>query len=250
MIAGVVDALDGPTPVVLVHGAWHGAWCWAALQAELDRRGVPSYAIDLPGHGVSDRPLGDLHGDAEYVAEVLDRLGTDVVLVGHSYGGAVITEAATRTERVAHLVYLTAFVLDEGETMSSIPILDEVQPQPVVGLGRARRSRDDGTIVLDPVAAIPALYGRCTPAVQQAASARLSPQSKASFRQAVTAAAWQVLPSTYVRCTEDQTIPLAHQDAMASRCGTVLTLEADHSPFASMPAATADILERVARAST
>ena len=66
----MTDALSTPTPIVLVHGAWHGAWCFAALQAELDKRGVPSYAVDLPGHGISDRPLGDLHGDAACVADV------------------------------------------------------------------------------------------------------------------------------------------------------------------------------------
>ena len=244
---GMTDAVVVPTPVVLVHGAWHGAWCWSALQAELDKRGVPSYAVDLPGHGISDRPLGDLHGDAACVADVVERLATDVVLVGHSYGGAVITEAAMHTERVRHLVYLTAFVLDEGETLSSIPILDSAPAQQIIGLRSARRTLEDGTIALDPVAAIPSLYGCCEPAVQQAAVARLSPQPKASFMQSVTGASWKRVPSTYVRCTEDQVIALSHQDAMAQRCGTVLTLETDHSPFASMPAATADILARVAR---
>ncbi|HEX2784505.1 MAG TPA: alpha/beta hydrolase [Ilumatobacteraceae bacterium] len=246
----MTDTLVSVTPIVLVHGAWHGAWCWAAVQAELDKRGVPSYAVDLPGHGTSDRPLGDLHGDAACVADLIDRLATDVVLVGHSYGGAVITEAATRTQRVRHLVYLTAFVLDEGESLASIPILAALPPQQIIGLGQARRTLEDGAIALDPAAAIPALYGCCEPAVQQASAARLSPQPKASFAQAVTGASWKRVPSTYVRCTEDQVIPLAHQDAMAQRCGTVLTLETDHSPAASMPAATADILARVARHTT
>ena len=71
--------------VVLVHGAWHGAWCWSALQAELDQRGIASIAVDLPGHGASTAPLGDLHGDAAAVAAVVDRIDGDVVLVGHSY---------------------------------------------------------------------------------------------------------------------------------------------------------------------
>ena len=246
----MTEAMSVSVPVVLVHGAWHGAWCWSALQAELDRQGVPSYAVDLPGHGISDRPLGDLHGDAAYVVDVVERLATDVILVGHSYGGAVITEAAMFTTHVRHLVYLTAFVLDEGESMSRIPIFDSVAPQQIIGLGGARRVLDNNTIVLDPVAAIPALYGCCEPAVQQAAVARLSPQPTASFIQQVTGASWKRVPSTYVRCTKDQAISLAHQDAMAQRCGTVLTLETDHSPFASMPLATADILTLLSRANT
>ena len=84
--------------VVLVHGAWHGAWCWAALQAELDRRGVPSLAVDLPGHGASPEPIGGLHDDAAAVTALLDHLASGaagpITLVGHSYGGAVITQAA------------------------------------------------------------------------------------------------------------------------------------------------------------
>ena len=97
--------------VVLVHGAWHGAWCFAALQAELDSRGIPSLAVDLPGHGASTAPLGDLHGDAAALTEVLRTVRGPVVLVGHSYGGAVISQAAIPSN-VVHLVYLAAFVLD------------------------------------------------------------------------------------------------------------------------------------------
>jgi pimeloyl-ACP methyl ester carboxylesterase len=234
-------------PVVLVHGAWHGAWCWAALQAELDRSGVPSYALDLPGHGTSAAPLGDLHGDAASVASVIDRLGTEVVLVGHSYGGAVITEAALHTTHVGHLVYLTAFVLDEGESMTSVAVLADLPPEPEELLGRARSRGDHGTLVLEPQAAIPALYGHCAPEVQQAAAARLCPQPIASFVQTATGAPWRTTPSTYVRCTDDRAIAINHQDAMAARCSSVETLHTDHSPFASMPAATAALLVTLAR---
>lgn len=234
-------------PVVLVHGAWHGAWCWSALQAELDRHGVPSFALDLPGHGTSAEPLGDMHGDASAVASFIDRLGTEVVLVGHSYGGAVITEAALHTTHVGHLVYLTAFVLDEGESMVSVAVLADLPPEPEELLGNARNRGEHGTLVLDPQAAIPALYGHCTPDVQQAAAARLCPQAIASFVQPATGAAWRTTPSTYVRCTDDRAIAINHQDAMAARCSSVETLPTDHSPFASMPAETAALLVRLAR---
>jgi pimeloyl-ACP methyl ester carboxylesterase len=231
-------------PVVLVHGAWHGGWCWSALQAELDQRGVPSYALDLPGHGTSPFFFGDLHSDAASVVLAIERLGRDVVLVGHSYGGAVITEAALHTDRVAHLVYLTAFVLDEGESMIRIPMLDALRLPPTK-LAAARQRREDGTLTLDPELAVPALYGRCSAEVQQAAVARLGPQPIATFVQPVTGAGWRRTASTYIRCTADEAVPLVHQDAMAQRCGSVFTLETDHSPFASMPAATAEVLLRV-----
>lgn len=230
-----------PLPVVLVHGAWHGGWCWAALQAELDRRAIPSYAIDLPGQGASTAPLGDLHGDAAHVAEVIDRLGTDVVLVGHSYGGAVITEAAVRTGRVRHLVYLTAFALDAGESVLG---LLRTLPHHDVALSAAMRpGTSEGTTVLDPASAVPALYARCDAAAVQAALARLSPQSMATFTQETTGCPRPRVASTYVVCTEDEAVHPVHQEAMAERCDTVVRLDTDHSPFLSAVTATADVIE-------
>jgi len=235
---------SAPRPVILVHGAWHGAWCWSALQAELDRRGVPSYAVDLPGQGASTAPLGDLHGDAAHVADVVDRLGTDVVLVGHSYGGAVITEAAVRTARVAHLVYLAAFALDAGESV--LGLLRSLPHHEVALSAAMRPGVVEGTTVLDPVAAVPALYGRCDPTVVRAALARLSPQSMATFTQETTGCPRPRIGSTYVVCTEDEAVHPEHQAAMATRCDTVVRLATDHSPFVSAVAATADVIEAAA----
>lgn len=230
--------------VVLVHGAWHGAWCWAALQDRLDRRGIASFAIDLPGHGVSTLPLGDLHGDAQHVADVIDAWARPVVLVGHSYGGAVITEAAVRTSNVEHLVYLAAFAPDEGHgLMATLGGFERRE----VALSAAMQMRDDGTSVLDPVAAIPALYGSCPPEVAAASAARLSPQPMATFGQPVTGSPRASIASTYVVCTQDRAIHPDHQVEMSRRCGTVVTFHTDHSPFASMPDATADLIERIVR---
>ena len=244
--------VDPASPLVLlVHGAWHGAWCWAALQSRLDERGIASLAVDLPGHGASLLPLGDLHGDAQHVADVIDhvarrgangRAGREVVLVGHSYGGAVITEAASRTSGVVHLVYLTAFAPNQGEgimgVLGSLPHHD-------VALGAAMQMRDDGTSVLDAELAIPALYGSCSDEIVASAVTRLSPQPMATFGQPVTGDPRSSIPSTYVVCTLDRAIHPEHQRAMSQRCRTVHTLETDHSPFASMPDATADIIQAV-----
>ena len=112
--------------VLLVHGAWHGAWCWAALQSELDQHGIASLAIDLPGHGASTLPLSDMHGDAQHVADVASKIGRPVVLVGHSYGGGVIGEAAhilrnSISAPVQHLVYLTAFASTKAKVWAVWP---------------------------------------------------------------------------------------------------------------------------------
>lgn len=78
--------------VVLVHGAWHGAWCWDLVVDQLHQQDVPVVAIDLPGHGVSTEPLTDLHGHGDAVRAALESIDGPVVLVGHSYGGAAITD--------------------------------------------------------------------------------------------------------------------------------------------------------------
>ncbi|HQY14496.1 MAG TPA: alpha/beta fold hydrolase [Ilumatobacteraceae bacterium] len=235
--------MSASLPIVLVHGAWHGAWCWAGLQHALDDLGVPSYAIDLPGHGASTAPLTDLYGDAEHVADVLRTLGTPVVLVGHSYGGAVITEAAGRHPEVAHLVYLTAFALEAGESVMSL--LTSL-PRADIALGRAIVPRDDGTSVVDATKAATAFYAECSPAAVSAALARLSPQPMITFADAVTGSPRDHIASTYVRCLRDQAIHISHQDAMAQRCNTVHTLDTDHSPFVSRIAETAAILQGIA----
>ncbi|HWM20086.1 MAG TPA: alpha/beta fold hydrolase [Ilumatobacteraceae bacterium] len=235
-------------PILLVHGAWHGAWCWAAVQAELDRRGLPSYAVDLPGHGLSTLPLGDLHGDAEHVATVLAGLDDEVVLVGHSYGGAVVTHATGSAhavaDRVSHLVYLTAFALDDGESVWGFT---RSRPRVHVALDAAVLVGEDSTSRIDPDKAQAALYAMCQPAEVSAAIARLDAQPIAAFQQPVLGSPRATIASTYVKCTADEAVHIDLQDELAGRCNHVLTFESDHSPFLVMPGAVADVLESLTR---
>lgn len=240
-----------PRHVVLVHGAWHGAWCWAALQAELENRGIASLAVDLPGHGTSTAAFTDLHGDAAIVVELLQHLASrgvqDPVLVGHSYGGAVITEAASRFDRIDHLVYVAAFALDQGESViSALGSFGRVSN----ALDSAVIQHDDGTSTIDPTRAKDAFYGSCSDAVARAAVARLCPQPAATVMQPTTGSPRDRITSTYVICERDQAVAVEHQRVMASRCTTTVSLDTDHSPFASMVTETADLIERIARAAT
>ncbi|MDQ3739062.1 MAG: alpha/beta fold hydrolase [Actinomycetota bacterium] len=246
-------------PIMLVHGAWHGAWCWSMLQAELDGRGVGTYAIDLPGHGASDQPLVDLYGDAGAVASAVGQLGDDVVLVGHSYGGAVVSEAMSRLENVSHVVFVAAFALHVGESILSVL---RALPRADVGLTEALQSvglehldvavSPAITTVtrIDPQRAVATLYG-CTDAeVAEAAVQRLSPQSMDSFAQTVNGSALGVAETTYIRCSRDDVVHPTHQEAFANRCDYEHVIETDHSPFLSRPSELADLLEPLARATT
>lgn len=235
--------MSQPRPIVLVHGAFHGGWCWAPLQAELDRRGIPSYAIDLPGHGASTAPLEDLHGDAAAVERLLEQIGDEVVLVGHSYGGAVISQAG-ESGRVVRLVYLSALVVDIDESASSV--MAEL-PQSTAIPGRLMQRRDDGIMAANAELASVAFYNKCTPEMAAAAAARLCPQRAATMKQLASRAAWKKLPSTYIRCLADNAVPIAAQDILAQRCSDIATLDGDHSPFFGMPVELADILEPFSR---
>jgi pimeloyl-ACP methyl ester carboxylesterase len=105
--------------VLLVHGAWHGAWCWERVAAQLRALGYEPEAIVLPGHGRSAEPLTDLYGDADAVRARLDAIGEPTLLVGHSYGGMVITDAGTH-DAVAGLAYVAAYMPDAGQTVMDL----------------------------------------------------------------------------------------------------------------------------------
>lgn len=238
-------------PVVLVHGAFHGAWCWAGLQAELDRRGVPSFAVDLPGHGVSTEPLTDMHGDADALSRVLERVGgDDIVLVGHSYGGAVISQADLGG-RVSRLVYLAALVPDEGEDPAGVMAAFPAPPPRPAGGGSGGGGggaaslfvrQGDGTFAADPALGPSVFFNTCTPAQTAAALARLCPQRGATFKQPSIRANWRTVPSTYIKCLQDKAVPPAAQDQQAERCSELVSIDTDHSPFLCAPATLADLL--------
>lgn len=236
----MIGTVSEPT-VILVHGAWHGGWCWAALQAELDRRGVPSLAPDLPGHGASPEPLGDLYGDADAVAALARRLDRPVVLVGHSYGGMVITQAATQATNITEFVFIAAFMPAEGDSLMGL-LGGFEQRQVALGLA-TRPGSSDATTSIDPAGATAAFYHLAPPLVAAAAVARLGEQPVAGFVQPVTGAPWSALPSTYVLCEHDEAVHPDHQQIMANQASTIVRLDADHSPFLTHITDVADIVE-------
>ena len=224
------------TQVVLVHGAWHGAWCWDKVVAGLEAAGVPVDAIDLPLTSFAD--------DVEATRGAVDAAGGPVVLCGHSYGGAVITEAGDHPS-VAHLVYVCAFALDEGESTAAAATGEEL---PSTDLGDAFRFSEDGVMVhLDPEGARTAFYLDCDRAEADAAIARLRPMPFSCFTTPVGTAAWHDRPSTYAVCTDDKAVHPALQRVLAARCTTSVDWPTSHSPFVSRPELVVDLLAGLAR---
>ncbi|SNR99023.1 Pimeloyl-ACP methyl ester carboxylesterase [Geodermatophilus pulveris] len=219
--------------LLLVHGAWHGSWCWGPLRDALGGD-VDVRTVDLPSVGDDPAALGDLAADAATVRAALDGLDGPVVVLGHSYGGAVVTEAVTAGSGVAHLVYLCAFQLDAGDSLLGAvggqepPWWEDVQ-------GTAVRAATPEQV----------FYNGVSPELTRDAVSRLGLQSRASLEQPLTDAAWRAVPSTYVVCEQDQAIPVPAQEAMSSRAGDVLRLPAGHSPFLSHPAELAALLRPV-----
>ncbi len=225
---------------VLVPGAYHGAWCWRLVGEELDRRGVAWAALDLPSATTGAHPETFLRDDADEVVAAAAPLGA-VVLVGHSYAGAVVAEAAPEVAGLVGLVDVAALVPEPGE--SAYECVRRVPGR--TRLDEATR-HEAGILSLDPDLAREALYADCDEAVAVWALANLSTQTLASFRSPRTAPPVEV-PTTYVVCTLDAAIDPLLQQLLAARCDETVTLESGHCPMLSRPA---DLVEAILAAPT
>jgi pimeloyl-ACP methyl ester carboxylesterase len=222
-----VTAAPPSTPtLVLVHGAWHGPWCWAEVQAQLAAHDQPSATVDLPSSGPDPAALGGLHDDITEVRRVLDGIAGPKVLVGHSYGGLPVSAAAAGRDDVVGVVYVCAFVLDEGATLLAAaggepPAFWDIAPD-----GASMRAAD-------PVATF---YGDCDPDVAERAVAQLGLQSWSSVTTPLPPTAHRAVPTTYVVGDQDPGIPPFVQEAMAEgRVDHVVHVDSAHSPFLSRP---------------
>jgi pimeloyl-ACP methyl ester carboxylesterase len=220
-----------PPTLLLVHGAWHTSWCWQPLIDELPD--VDVVTVDLPSSGTDPNALGNLTADAEVIRTALAGIDGPVVLLGHSYGGIPITEAATAEAGVAHLVYLCAFQLDVGDSLVS-SLGGEVPPWQEISETHVRVTTPEAVF-----------YNGVDPELTAQAVARLHLQSTSALTQPLSRAAWTELPSTYVVCEQDQAIPVVAQEAMSARADTVVRLDSGHSPFLSQPAELAAVLRKV-----
>jgi len=223
--------------IVLVHGAFGGAWCWERVTGPLERAGHGVETLDLPGAGDDQTPVEGvtLEACAARVCEVLDR-GGPAVLVGHSMGGVVITQAAAlRPHLVSSLVFVSAFMPRDGQSLLDLTRLPE---------GTGDMIQANVEITGDPaVARLPdevskvAIYNRCSPDDAAWAVALRRPQAVAPYATPVTIDddVLAAIPRSYVVTTEDNSLMPALQRRMIAEhpCRAVVELDADHAPYLS-----------------
>jgi pimeloyl-ACP methyl ester carboxylesterase len=219
--------------VVLVHGAFADGSGWRAVYDLLRKDG---YRVSIV-----QNPTLSLEGDADATRLVLDVQDGPVVLVGHSYGGAVITEAGNH-DKVAALVYIAAFAPDNGESVNTL-IADPPPGAPVPPILPPR----DGFLFLDREK-FHASFAGDLPADEAAFMADSQvPWRVDALAGQVTDAAWHTKPSWYLVATEDRMIPPPAQRAMSERAGsTVVDATGSHAIYVSQPNAVATVIQQAA----
>ena len=225
---------SGARNVVLVHGGFVDGSGWQGVHDALTADG---YRV-----AIAQNPTLSLEDDAAVTRRVIDELDGPVVLVGHSYGGAVITEAGLH-DKVAALVYIAAFAPDKGESVNTlIAGFPADGPQPPILPPR------DGFLFLDRDK-FHASFAADLPAGLAAFMADSQvPWGVNALGGTISEASWRIKPSWYLVASDDHMIPPPAQRAMSQRAGaTVVEAPGSHSIYVSQPRATADLTERAAR---
>jgi pimeloyl-ACP methyl ester carboxylesterase len=236
---------------VLVHGAFSGAWIWGPLAERLKAAGHTPVAFDLPGLGEDGTPADQvtLEMSAARVCEVLSEGAEPAILVGHSMGGIIATQAAARCPtQVRALTYVAAFLPKDGQSLLELTRLPEGSDDQVQA--NIRITENPPVAVMSADASQDALYGRCPAEISDWATRQHSPQPLGPMGTPVSipAGALDHIPRYYVQCTLDRAIPVALQRRMIaeSECADVWELDTDHTPHLSRPDELARILDRIA----
>src|SRR4051812_8121926 len=229
--------------VVLVHGAWADASGWSQVIARLQKDG---YRVLAPAN-----PLRSLSGDADYLQSILAQEKGPFVLVGHSYGGAVITNAAAGNPNVDALVYVDGFVPDIGEDILHLAGEDSLVPSSIEFKGYPPFGPGDVDIYIKPENFRATFAGDLSKKDAAVLAVTQRPLALAAASGPTTATAWNTIPSWYLIGTQDRTITPAAQRFMAERAGaTIDEVKASHLSLISRPAEVAKLIEQAAAATS
>jgi len=223
---------------VLIHGSWQGGWCWKKIIPFLENKGHKVVAPDLPGHGSYKTPVQDISLQAyvDEVCEILDAQSEPVILVGHSLGGVVISQAAEyRPDKIRKLVYLSAFLLKNGECLMQYA----EQDTDALALPNLIMADDQLSATFNEDALKDAFYGDCSDEDVLWAKSLLTPQAAAPFMTPIhtTEENFGRIPRVYISCLRDRGVSLALQEKMYTHvpCEKVIKMDTSHSPNISTP---------------
>jgi pimeloyl-ACP methyl ester carboxylesterase len=226
--------------IVFVHGACvkDGSWWWHRTGELLAEQGVASEAPALPSCGETGEPT-DAQGpglaeDVIAVRNILTASDEPTVVVAHSYGGIVIAEAAAGVEAVRHLLFVSSYLPEVGQSLSSF---GGEEPAPFLDI-----DSEGGTFSVRPEVLAETFLQDCDLEIQREAMDKTARQSLSVLDEPVQSAAWQHVPSTYLVCGEDRGTPAELQRKFAGRAGSVVELDAGHHPFLSQPARVRDLI--------
>jgi pimeloyl-ACP methyl ester carboxylesterase len=222
--------MEPKTNVVLVHGAWADGSTWSKVIPLLDKKGFNVTAVQIP--------LTSLEDDIAVTRNALAAQKGKTILVGHSYGGAVITGAANDAPNVTALVYIAAFGLDEGESLEDL----SKQGTPPAGAAQIRPD-EHGFLWIDRDGFAQAFAADVDRAEAHIMAVTQRPLSIKSFVSKSGPPAWKHIPSWYLVSSNDRMIPPQAEELMAKRMGaSVRTVAASHASMVSHPREVADII--------
>lgn len=228
--------------VVLVHGGAAGAWTWHLVVDGLREQGIDAHALDLPSCVASDNSI-DAHDDARFLRDAIDGIGRPVVILGNSYGGFVMSEAACDHPNVRRLVYMAAVMPKPGETLMGI--IGSIESDATASI----EVLADGRIVFDPDGDLESSYHQSSAEEQAFIRERIGrPMSLGPDPElSLSRVAWESIPSTYVVCSDDRALPPDVQRSWAKERATeVVEWPTDHAPQHSQPQLVVELLARFA----
>ena len=230
----MINSNNNKPSIVLVHGAFSDGSSWKKVIPILEEEGFTVTAVQ--------NPLRSLAEDVAATKRVVDAQKGEVVLVGHSYGGSVITDAAAGSDKVKALVYVAAFAPEAGESVGAL-----LGKFPAAALGTALAPDSASFLYIDRTKFHHVFAEDVPEGDASVMAATQKPIAASAFGEATVAAAWKTIPSWYVVTTLDQAVNPELQRFMAKRIGAQITeVKASHVPFLSEPEAIAKVIKAAA----